>query len=372
MIMKLLKYYRNEIFTYWFYSLIPFLVILEFYIYSRFTIIRNPFPESVISIFCIFAVLIGGGLLLVQFYTHIRFLVSLGTLAEENKAGIHNEVLNGVKRGKYLITEDVWLYYGMFSKKVIMRNEISGWERNKGTFSVGYHSYIKVPYDTTLIYLKDGSRMHMECKMDSKDGVRSELPYNSIIAVLITGLFFAAMAIYPQVLDHYAGEDMIERFLFFASKDLYYSLVSFLIVAAIGIILYVIRYLCFPAKWDYQDAFLVLTGLILLGGLVLVLYSSEKEYADLARADLDAYRAGEFMVWEGKCSELRTAYYYEWGTNYHEYADRLSMNPLAWKGTEFNLLFIEDAFDIEPQVDSYYRVMFLENTKVVVQIEKIY
>jgi len=248
--MKLIKYYKNETFTYWFYSFMPLIILLEAYIYWQQSIKTPEIP--ILSFIIQFCGVAGVGLVIIQMNSYIQFIMSLKRLSPEIKEGIQEEAVNGVKRGRFLLTEDVLIYYGMFSKKVIKRDEISRMKRNKGTLEkyVPRAGRIRIEYDTTLVYLKNGVEMQIECSMDSMDGVKGELPYNSVIGVVLLGLFFGYMTIYPRILDHYAGETQIERFLFHASYDVYFWLASVITVAVIGIIAYVLRYAFLPAQMN--------------------------------------------------------------------------------------------------------------------------
>ena len=372
--MKLIKYYKNETFTYWFYSFMPFIILLEAYMYLQGTTSRDSSMITLLSSIILYCKVAGSGFVTFQIFSQIYFLMSLKVLSHETKLGIQDEAVNGVKRGRFLLTKDVLIYYGMFSKKVIKRDEISRLKRNKGTLEtfVPRVGHVKTDYDTTLVYLKNGDLLQIECSIDSLDGIRGELPYNSLIAVVLIGLFFMSMLIYPRISDYYAEGTQIERFLFHASYDVYFWLASIVIVAGIGIIVYVLRYIFIPAKKDKAN--ITIAGIALLVVVVFVfgVFCGQREDAVQAREDLCAYYAGEFVVVEGSYKEHGECLNYEVGWNFYEYADRLSLEPVILARPGYRLLFFKAAFDELPVADMSYQVEYLENTKIVVSFTPTY
>ena len=372
--MKLIKYYKNETFTYWFYSFMPFIILLEAYMYLQETTSRDPSMITLFSSIILYCKVAGFGFVIFQIFSHIHFIMSLKVLSHEVKLGIQDEAVNGVKRGRFLLTKDVLVYYGMFSKKVIKRDEISRLKRNKGTLKtyVPRAGNVKVDYDTTLVYLKNGDVMQIECSIDSLDGIRGELPYNSLIAVVLMGLFILSMLIYPRISDYYAEGTQIERFLFHASYDVYFWLASIVIVAIIGIIAYVLRYIFIPKKIDKANITLAGIALLVVAVFVCGVFFGKSDDAELAREDLSAYYAGEFIVVEGPYQEHGECLNYEVGWNFYEYADRSSLEPVILERPGYRLLFLKAAFDELPEADMSYQVEYLENTKIVVSFTPSY
>lgn len=372
--MKLIKYYKNETFTYWFYSFMPFIILLEVYMYLQGTTSRDPSTITLFSFIILYCKVAGSGLVVFQIFSQIYFLMSLKELSHEMKLGIQDEAINGVKRGRFLLAKDVLIYYGMFSKRVIKRNEISRLKRNKGALEtfVPRVGYVKTDYDTTLVCLKNGDLLHIECSIDSLDGIRGELPYNSLIAVVLVGFFILSMLIYPRILDYYAEGTQIERFLFHTSYDVYFWLASIVIVASIGIIAYVLRYIFIPAKKNKANITIAAIALFVVVSFVLGIFYGKREDAMLAREDLRAYYTGEYKVAEGPYKEHGECLNYEVGWNFYEYADRLSLEPVILARPGYRLLFLKAAFDELPEADMRYQVEYLENTKIVVSFTPSY
>lgn len=101
--MKLIKYYRNEAFTFWFYSFMPFMVGVETYIYLIETTSKDPSTIILLSSIIRFCEVVGLGFVIFQIFSHIQFIMSLKVMTPDMKSGIRDEVAKGVKRGRFVL-----------------------------------------------------------------------------------------------------------------------------------------------------------------------------------------------------------------------------------------------------------------------------
>ena len=380
MIYKLNIYFKNEIFTYWFLSIMPFIFLIEILVYLHNTSSHEAsmllFFQSLMAL----SVLIGIGLVTFQIISNIRFLRDVKKLSPEMIESVKTEMETVTKRGRYLLSKDILIYYGYFKKKIYKRNEVSRWKRNQGIHSqhVPKAGCVSVSYDNTVIYFKNGYG-YMDMidypiyPLESDKETKGELPYNGILVVFVSAVFLISMIMYPRILIAKAPALQIEKFLFLASYEADYCMNAVIITVISGVVGFVIRCIIKPLnlKKDKLKTFnFMRVSLILLAitaMFVVGFYGSEKKEAALVLEDLNSYYAGKYSVLEGNYQE-GTVQYNEVGSDIYDYAYRKGFNPAFLSKPGYGLIFLKDAFEVNPVEGREYKVEFLENTRIIVSI----
>ncbi len=383
MINKLNKYYRNERFTYWFLSLLPVIFLAEIFVYLHETSDR-PFSLDLFFRFLIaIAVVTGSGLFIYQIVSNVKFYKSLKLLPEEMQEAVKKEIPDTIKRGRYLLTKDVLVYFGMFNKKVFKRNEISRWKRNKGihTQIAPKAGRVSVPYDNTIIYFKNGHGYMDKIEypvdpLESEERTKGELPCTSVLVVFISIVFTLSMIFYPRFLSAAAPENAIERFLFYSSYEVEYFLKAIVITAVSALVAFIVR--CFIKPIHFKDkltkrnritvtAILLIVIAMFLAGAIGTWYQD----AERAREDYRSYKAGEFCAVEGTYKELGACNRNEVGWTEYEYAQRHSFRPVLTSRPGSRLILLRSAFGEQPEEGKQYRIEYLEKTKIIVSFTEI-
>lgn len=384
MINNLNKYYKREKFTYWFLSLLPFVFLAEIFLYIYFTPSRELSLDMALGGLEIILVVAGLGLVTYQIISNVRFYRCIKQLPYHIQETVREEMINITKRGRYLLTKDVLIYYGILDKKVYKRSEISRWKRNKGIYSkyVPKAGQVSVSYDNTLIYFKNGyGYMDMiEYPIDlleSEDQTRGELPCNAFLAVFVSIVFTASMIIYPRILSNAAIGTDVERFLIYSSYEVDYCLAAFVITAVSGLASFVIRCVVKPLNLTKDRLAtknrIVVSGILLTVAVMFIAGFIGTWYEDamLAREDLTSYYAGELRVAEGRYKEKGACRRGEVGFAVYDYAERKSFRPVLLENPGYRLILLKSAFNKLPEEGKIYRVEYLENTKIIVTFSEI-
>lgn len=333
------KYYKKETFTYWFYSFLPLIFWAETYCYMQ---VAEVSSDMVIflTLICRMCEISGIGLVCYQIMSQISFKRKLMKLSPEIKADIENEIATKPKKGRFIKTKEVLVYYGMFEKEVLKREEIVALQRNEGMVTLQGRYKITVNNDHTAVFVKDGRTLRLP-RLLVEDDASSELPYNSLIAVFLMGLLYGAMFLYPQFLDGAMTSDPIENLLLRMVLEVKYWGIAILVVVGIGIFAYVLRY-CFLPSRDYSDMAAVTWILLCISSLLILgIYMEKRDTAELARADLAAYREGHF--------EVKESYLYD---------------PTGeWES-------LKETLGKVPKEGVFYRVEYLKQTKIIVGFEE--
>ncbi len=122
---KLLKYYKNEIFSYWFGCLLPFIFVAEIMIYKREAYGINPDVELILQPITGMCIVAGVLLSLSQIVSTFRFVKDYRSLQLAVTESLSSEIDNTVKRGRFLLTNNVFAYFGPFTKKFFDKHQNS-------------------------------------------------------------------------------------------------------------------------------------------------------------------------------------------------------------------------------------------------------
>lgn len=334
------KYYKKETFTYWFYSFLPLIFGAETYWYMQ---VAEVSSDMVIflTLICRMCEISGIGLVCYQIISQILFKRKLMKLSPEIKADIENEIATKPKKGRFIKTKAVLIYYGMFEKEVLKREEIVALQTNEGMVTLQGRYKTTVNNDHTAVFVRDGRTLRLPRLLVEDDASR-ELPYNSLIAVFLMGLLYGTMFLYPKLLNTAMTPDPIENLLLRMVLEVKYWGIAICVVAGIGIFAYVLRYRFLPSR-DYSDMAVVAGILLLVLSLfILMVHMEKRDTAELARADLASYREGHF--------EMKESYLYD--------------STGEWES-------LKETLGKVPKEDVLYRVEYLKQTKIIVGFEEI-
>lgn len=382
MICGLIKYYKREIFTYVFLSIMPVIFLAEMLIYLFETSGHDEAMLMSFRMIMAMCIVSGIGLAISQTVSNIGFLRELKKLSPDVSAATKAEAKTGIKRGRYFLTRDVLIYYGFLKKKVFIRNQISRWKRNKGIHSqsVPKAGRVNVPFDNTIIYFKTGSEYgYMEKieypidPLESEKATKGELPYNGILAVFISIVFCVSMIVYPRILLENAPTSIIEGFLFRASHEADYCLTAVIITAIAGVAGFIVRCIIKPLnlkkdklktrnRLTVSFILLTVTAMFIAG-----FYGTEKKDALLILEDLDSYYAGEYSVIEGKYEEGEISRG-EVGWDIYDYANRKGYAPVFLERPGCQLILLKGTSQINPEEEKEYEVRYLDNTRIIISI----
>lgn len=368
------KYYRNETFTYWFFSFMPLVILAETVVYMWAVGTKAEDGEFVIYFLAPILGMTSAVLILIQVMSQIIFVLRLLKLNSEQKANVRKEAESGLKRGRLLKTDDVLIYYGMFSKKVLLMSDILDWYPNAGTssFYAPRAGTITMNWDCINVKMRNGRTKELNCSMACFGGAPGELPVNSLIAVILLGLAFFIMWVYPKIMGWFAGTDPIERMLYYAGYDAFFWLLAVLLIAVIGVTSYYLRYRFLDSSYDMTLARKILGAFALFVLLFLwLIFQMKYDEADLAREDLKAYKAGALAVMEQESYGIRenTNDGNGWGLYGHMARLGIKSNVLEfWSGS---VLLIDGTVEKMPESGKIYRVYYLENTKILVDFEEV-
>ena len=370
---KLLKYYKNEIFSYWFGCLLPFIFVAEIMIYKREAYGINPDVELILQPITGMCIAAGVLLSLSQIVSTFRFVKDYRSLQLAVTESLSSEIDNTVKRGRFLLTNNVFAYFGPFTKKFFDRNEISKWKSNKGV-KVSHNpkaGEIRIPYDNTVVYFKNHRTELFEypaAVLDSERKKAGELPLNAFAMFLMVTVFFAGLIIYPHMLAEGAPDEPIARFLYFSANEADYCLAVVIISAFVGVISFIIRCIIVPFN-VYTDKIKAIVICILVAvGLVAGLYHDEKKDAMLANEDLIAYHNNEFKTAEGIYKEKGACNRNEMGWSVYQNAKSKLYDPVMLEDPGIRLILLRSVLESMPVEGKRYRVEYLENTKIVVSL----
>ncbi len=368
------KYYRKETFTYWFFSLMPIVILAETVAYMWAAGTKAEEWEFVIYFLAPIMGMTGAVLILIQVVSQIIFAIRLSKFNSEQKDNVRKEAESGLKRGRLLKTDDVLIYYGMFSKKVLLMSDILDWYPNAGSssFYAPRAGTITMNWDCINVKMRNGRTKELNCSMACFGGAPGELPVNSLIAVILLGLAFFIMWVYPKVMGIFAGNNPTERLLYYAGYDVFYWLFAVLLIVVIGVAAYYLRYRFLDSGYDMTMVRKILGAFAILVLLFLwLVFQMKNDEADLARADLKAYRAGEFAMAEKESYGVseNTNDGNGWGLYGHMARLGVKSNILEfWSGS---MLIIDGTVEKMPESGKMYRVYYLENTKILVDFEEV-
>lgn len=373
---KIAKYYKNEIFSYWFGCLLPFIFVAEIMIYKRENGGISQDAELILQFIMGMCIVAGGLLSFSQIVSTIRFVKAYRSLPSIVADSVSDEIDHTVKRGRFLLTKSVLAYFGPFSKKLFDRNEISGWKRNKGV-NVSHNpkaGVIKIPYDDTMVYLKKHRTELIEYPIDPLEAEKKtagELPLTAMAIFIMVTVFFAGMIIYPQILEARAPSDPIERFLFWAANEAHYCLTAVIVSAITGIVSFFIRCLISTIKIYADKVKAIAICICVAAAFVAGFYADERKEAMLAEEDLNAYYNERLEVVEGIYKEKGACKRNEMGWSVYDYADSKQYDPVMLEDPRTGLILLRSAIESIPAEGKRYRIEYLKNTKIVVSLVEI-
>lgn len=294
--------------------------------------------------------------------------------------GVRNAACNSKKTGRILQSEEVLIYYGMFSKKILFRSEITSMQRAvdkdfrrvRGGSIASESDYIRVT-------LKSGKKADLMCNIKVLDGYQGELPWDSIGAVVLLGVAVLIMGSYPLLMNCIVGkEDVIKRILFFAGYDWLFWLVSAVFIAVFAICLFRMRkkYLDESYKGLVVKSPMLFYAVIIVIMFAGIVFRDKYDESQLARADLKAYMQGQYEqkitymrdVEEGHFSSCANDYIYHY----------MDVNQIAYvcpecmeDGNRWEEYFLLINLQEWPKLEQTYRLYYLENTKIIVALEEM-
>ena len=375
------SYFRREKFTYWFLSFLPVILVAELWLYFAGT---HKFYGEITDVFYYLllplSLLTSGVLILVQLISYWIYLVRWCRLTSEQKMVIRDVACNCQKTGKILQSEEVLIYYGMFSKKVLFRKDILSMQRtvNTSTSHVRGGTIVTVS-DYIRVTLKSAKKADLMCNIKVLDGYQGELPWNSIGVVVLLGVAELIMGVYPRLIDFFLGEkDVIEKTLFYAGYDWAFWLVAIILITILGIFM-----VCLKKKFvdeSYKGTVTKSPGMFYMALILLLFlglfFRDKYEDSQLARADLKAYVQGQHEQKTIYIQKEEESQMWGCGSDYmHNYLDTKQIpyaclecfeDSCRWE--EFFLLIDPKN---EPETEKTYCLYYLENTKIVVGFEQV-
>ncbi len=374
-------YFRREKFTYWFLSFLPVILVTELWLYFAGT---HKFYGEITDIFYYLllplSLLTSGVLILVQLISYWIYLVRWCRLTSEQKMVIRDVACNCQKTGKILQSEEVLIYYGMFSKKVLSRKDILSMQRtvNTSTSHVRGGTIVTVS-DYIRVTLKSGKKADLMCNIKVLDGYQGELPWNSIGVVVLLGVAELIMGVYPRLIDFFLGEkDVIEKTLFYAGYDWAFWLVAIILITILGIFM-----VCLKKKFvdeSYKGTVTKSPGMFYMALILLLFlglfFRDKYEDSQLARADLKAYVQGQYEQKTMYIQKEEESQMWGCGSDYmHNYLDAQQIPYACLECFEDGCRWEEFFLLIDPksktETEQTYCLYYLENTKIVVGFEQV-
>lgn len=292
------NYYRNEKITYWFFSLLPIILVLMLAAYMQATgAIDGEGGDFLSGFFAPLAVGTGAILVALQLVSLVLFQIQLGKLTPQQKQHIRENAKVTLKCGKIYQDEEVLVYYGMFSKQVHLQKDILGLFPNHETTSyyIPRAGTVVMKYDLIDVRFMSGKKGCFWCPIESLKGRPGELPYNTMIAVGLVGMFMVLMAGYPLMFDAICGEDVVRRILIYTGYDVvcWTSVVIFMLI--LTVVAYILRYKYLPVLYDMYNVKKILFYFILVFLLFLgIVFRQKNDESAMARADYQLYVQGEY------------------------------------------------------------------------------
>lgn len=379
--MLLGKYFRREKFTYWFLTFLAVILVTELWFYFVGT---NKLYGEIKEVFNYLlwplSLMTSGILFLVQSISCLIYLVRWCKLTPEQKQAVRDAADNAKKTGRILQSEEVLIYYGMFSKKILLRKDIVSMERVTNTSKTYVRGGSVVSKsDYILVRLKSGKKTDLTCSIKVLDGYQGELPWNGMAAVVLLGVAVLVMGIYPFLIDCFMGKrDIVERALFYAGYDWAFWLAAVVVIAVFGIWLYRVkeRYNDESYKGAVTKSPLLFWTVIIFLLFCSIFFRDKYEDSELARADLKAYTRGQY---EQKILLIRNQEEAEmWGCGSNNIQNYLDTKQTAYtclkclEDGEFweEYFLLIDSEDV-PEIEQTYRLYYLENTKIILRYEKV-
>ena len=373
------NYYRNEKITYWFFSLLPIILVLMLAAYMQATSVIDGAGGD--FLWCFFAPLaVGTGAILValQFESQVLFQIQLEKLTPQQKQHIRENVKATLKCGRIYQDEEVLVYYGMFSKQVHLQKDIFGLFPNHETMSryIPRAGTVVMKYDLIDVRFISGQKRCFWCPVESLKGRPGELPYNTMIAVGLVGMFMALMAWYPRMFDAICGEDVVRKILIYTGYDVvcWSSVVIFMLI--LTVVAYILRYKYLPVLYDMYNVkqilfYLILTVLLFVG----IVFRQKNDESTMARADYQLYVQGEYEQVTGYSRDFYEITHDNNGWGMIGWAYRLGVpfgyldvdgEPYLENGVLLGSEYTAEDFIESKEVMVYY----LPNSKIIIKLEE--
>ena len=231
------------------------------------------------------------------------------------------------------------------------------------------------------VELKSKKNIDLLCSMRVLDGYKGELPWKTLVTVILFGLFLLFLVLYPVVMGlFYPKGDEIEKVLFYAGYEWLFWLVGVISIVIVGV-----KLIARAKKRAMDDIYkgvvikapmiwFVLIGFIIAGGCFWNLFSDSW----LGRKDLKLYRKEQYEEIEIQCEDAFKNMY-SYGNDYLKaYLEEREMDGGCVLGTvdcgerykqEYYFCYIGNLDDWER--GKTYRVQYLENTGIVVGFEEV-
>ena len=157
------KYFKKEIYKHYILLSIPFIFMIADYILQEISIsqVEKRNQESVLALSAItLAILFSVGIILISIYvyTNKKYKKKLSLFSSDELERINNEAKTAYNMGKLLITNDVVIFFGLFSKKVVPIKEIEGVDKVEATYTAkGRGLSMTIDYKTIILKCKDNT-----------------------------------------------------------------------------------------------------------------------------------------------------------------------------------------------------------------------
>lgn len=372
------KYFIREKITYWFYCLFPLIFTAEIYIYASVTTVTPDIMEMIDILIVQLSFMASGIMLIVQLCSCLIFFIRMCRLTSGQRQGLREAAHNSKKTGNILQSDEVLVYYGMFSKNIILKNQIVSIERyTESNFRHVRGGSISSKMDYIIIKRKSGRDIALMCPMKVLDGYAGELPWTYMIVVVWFGVALAIMALYPVLMKFFYNEnDLIEKILFIAGYDWLFWLISVVIIVSLWFLAFYLKKKYIDEE-SYKGMVMKMTKFWFIACIVMFagLFFEEKfEQSNLARKDLSLYRKNQYEQIQIHINSVDENSWTECGTRYmYEYMDAEQIDYGVLYGRLDERGLYSEAFLLignkDVDLEKICIVHCLENTNIVMDIE---
>ena len=379
------KYFRREIFTYWFLVLLPLILVTELWLYFWET---HKLYGEILEIFCILlwpiSFSISATLALIQMISCYILFFRCRKLSSEQRTGLRDAARSQKKTGRILQSEEVILYYGMFSKKVLLKCDIVSMRSNKTTNHVHVRGgAFDLEFNSIVFQLKSGRSVEFLCNNKIMDGYEGELPWKSIRTVVLLGVALLVMGCYPLLIKMLCVEkNIIESVLFYIKYDWIFCSVSVVFIVAFGIYLLWIKKKCLNAgdkRGITTSPSLLLWIVPILVLFCYIIIYDKYEASKLASADLESYREGDYEETIVHIQEVSEKVMQTEEDNIRYYVNKYLDSqwvPYICIACEEEVGAFENFYFLigdksKCKEGQTYCIRYLESTKIIVELEKI-
>lgn len=391
--------FKKENSTYWFYSMLPILLWLELLLLYL-LVDKHAGMVGFLGFAGVICFVTGIVLGLLHFCKSISFRERLNSLTDQQKHSLNEEAI--VKLWKVLLSREVLIEYGMFTRRVILVEDILSVRRHKDTLKISAGAYrVSQEVDNMILTMKDGRTIVVgensnemmealnrllagkEVKKASIEQINSvgEKPVEGITALAIVGSICLTMGSYLHIMElFFHGHTDVEKVLFFLGYEGYFWLGAVLIMAACVMGVFVWRGLALRGKRRGAMGTLWRALVFLPILFIWAEYDNKfNEYTQAAKADYQLYQEGVYEQAMVNNMEKTAAPYEAWGEwSVYDYMESLGIQyefvkidkdaELSYKGEYFPEFILIDSENYSRDAENGREIQYLKNTGIVVDI----